>query len=446
MPAPSYRHWIARSLARAVLAGPRGADAAALQARMAAALGESPPWLAQAAQGLAQWSAPAWAQADLDSLGAHLAALPGLQEALVSEQVPRIRRLILRPPQMRPRPLGLDDCALPALQTPADLAACLGLEPARLDWLTSPTLAWRTDHRRNTCEHYHAHLHAKAQRGVRLIEAPKADLKQAQRRLLAEVLHRVPPHEAAWGFVPGRSVAGHAAAHAGQAFVMRFDLKDFFPSISAARIHALWHTLGYPPALVRTLTALCTTRTPRPVLDALRERQALDWWGAKRLAAAHLPQGAPTSPALANLCAFRLDLRLDGLAWAFSAHYTRYADDLVFSGPAALRQRSGALRAWVAGIVADEGFTLHPDKTRAMPRHQQQRVAGVVVNERPNMPRLEYERLKAALHQSALHGPGADAAAELRAQLLGRVAWAAQLNPARGEKLQRLFDRIVWPA
>jgi RNA-directed DNA polymerase len=155
--------------------------------------------------------------------------------------------------------------------------------------------------------------------GLRLLEIPKADLKRAQRRILDDLLQHVPVHEAAHGFVQGRSVASHAAAHAGKEVVIGFDLRDFFPSVRASRVHAMWRTLGYPEGVARALTALCTHRTDSAVIERLRDDGGLDWLGAKRLAAPHLPQGSPCSPALANLCAFRLDLRLEGLAWVFGS-------------------------------------------------------------------------------------------------------------------------------
>jgi RNA-directed DNA polymerase len=150
---------------------------------------------------------------------------------------------------------------------------------------------------------------------------------------------------------------------------------------------------------------------------------------------------------LANLSAFRLDLRLDGLAWIFDASYTRYADDLVFSGPAALRGQFRALCVWVAAIVEDEGFKLHPDKTRCLPAHMQQRVTGIMVNNCPNIPRADFDRLKACLHQCVHQGPdsqNANGLADFKAHLLGRISWAKQLNPHKAAKLIRLFEHINW--
>lgn len=450
---PSYREWIARSLARALLADARqpGATAPhALRARAEAALGANPPWLTLLSEALGKRSLATWQRTDLPALAKAIHDMPALDLAFEQDEPPRVRRLILRPADMLPRPMGLDDCALPDLPTQADLAQWLELEPDRLAWLTAASQGFREPDASGArpASHYRYQLQPKRLGGLRLLEIPKADLKRVQRRILDGLLQHVPVHEAAHGFVQDRSVASHAAAHAGKAVVIGFDLRDFFPSVRASRVHALWRTLGYPEGVARALTALCTHRTSPAVIERLRDDGGLDWMGAKRLAAPHLPQGSPCSPALANLCAFRLDLRLEGLAWVFGATCTRYADDLVFSGPASLRTRFTALRAWVDGIAADEGFELHPRKVRCMPQHRRQRVTGVVVNEKANAPREDFDRLKAVLHRCATLGPAGqnrEKVADFRGHLLGRIAWMGQFNPARKTRLLRLFDRIEWP-
>ncbi|WP_246099370.1 reverse transcriptase family protein [Methylibium rhizosphaerae] len=239
----------------------------------------------------------------------------------------------------------------------------------------------------------------------------------------------------------------HARLHAGQPVVLRFDLRDFFTSIRASRIHALWRTLGYPLPIARALTTLTTTHTPLAVRQRLREDGSLDWQAARRLASPHLPQGAPSSPALSNLCAFGLDLRLDALARSLGARYSRYADDLVLSGPRLLAQRRDPLQALVAAIALEEGFALNHRKTHCLSQGRRQLVTGIVVNQGLNTPREQFDRLKAVLHQCVLHGPASqnrEGHADFRGHLRGQVAWLAQLNPARGAKLSALFERIDW--
>jgi RNA-directed DNA polymerase len=171
------------------------------------------------------------------------------------------------------------------------------------------------------------------------------------------------------------------------------------------------------------------------------------WRLARRLESRHLPQGAPTSPALANLAAFRLDVRLAALATTVGARYSRYADDLAFSGDAGLAVRARRLIRLVSRIAREEEFTLRAGKTRVMRRSSRQLLAGVVVNERPSVRRADYDRLKAILHLCGTLGPASQNTADhpdFRAHLLGRIAWVAHLHPARGAKLRALFEQIAW--
>lgn len=450
----TYARWIALALARALQAddeSPRAREADALQARAEQCLGvEARMWLRPLCVALARWTEPVWRAHSVRSLADELQQLDAFHDGFDRDRFPRprVHRVLLRPARMRPVPFALSHLSLPAWQTEADLAEWLGLTPEALDHFAGPSQRYREavatpahPHAQAT-RHYRCLLVPKRRGGLRLIEAPLPRLRGLQRRLLDGLLHALPCHEAAHGFVPGRNVASHAAGHVGQDVVIRFDLQDFFPSVGRARVAAIFRTLGYSDGIVERLTTLCTARTPAMVRERLREDGSVDFNGAKRLASPHLPQGAPTSPALANLSLFGLDLRLAGLAERFGASYSRYADDLVISGPATLRHGQGRLRAWVRAIVEDEGFRLRPDKTRAMPAGGRQQVTGVVVNQRPNLAREDYDRLKAELHRLAAM-PRADAA--LRDPLRGRLAWARQfLAPTRVAKLDRMFGAIVF--
>ena len=288
--------------------------------------------------------------------------------------------------------------------------------------------------------------------GVRLLAAPKPRLKEIQRRLLRHVLAPIPVHDAAHGCVPGRSVRTAAAPHAGAGVVLALDLEAFFTSIPAARVQGLlqW-TAGLTEPVARTVTGLVTTVLPAQLwrrIPAPLEPGPLDRHHRLRglLAAPHLPQGAPTSPALANLVCFRLDRRLAALAASFGATYTRYVDDLTFSGAAGLRARRLAER--VRLIAADEGFRVNEAKTRTATSARRQAVVGVVVNQRPTLPRPERDALRALLHNCATHGwasqtRGRDPAT-FRDHVMGRVAWAGSVDPVLGARLRALADRIDW--
>ena len=296
-------------------------------------------------------------------------------------------------------------------------------------------------------QHYRYELLPKRTGGWRLLEVPQPWLRTLQRRVLDDLLAHVPPHEAACAYVRGRSVVDHARAHAGQAVLLKFDLQDFFATVRASRVHATFARLGYSQAVARALMALCTTATPEPVLERLRSEGGLSWTQAMRLRDAHLPQGAPTSAALANLCAFRLDTRIAGLARSLGARYTRYADDIVLSGDGRLRHAADRIEARIGGFALDEGFALNHRKTRRVTRARRQQVCNIVVNARPNLPRDEFDRLKAQLHRCATLGPATQNRAGVvhwEQHLRGRVAWAAQLNATKAQRLRRLLERIDW--
>lgn len=325
---------------------------------------------------------------------------------------------------------------VPALPTLGALALWLELSAEQLDWF-SGARGGRAGGRDPALRHYRYASIAKRNGGTRLIEAPKPRLKAIQRRILHDILDQVPVHARAHGFVAGRSCLTGAQIHASEAVVATFDLAQFFPSVGAPRVHGLFRCLGYPWAVARAFTGLCTTVTPA---DLSPERPDL-------YRVPHLPQGAPTSPALANLLAWPLDRRLDGLAAAAGARYTRYADDLAFSGDARFARDLERFAAVVETIAREEGFALNPAKRRIMRRGARQLVTGIVVNEHCNIGRTAFDALKATLFNCVRHGPDRQNTAgvpDFRRHLDGRVAWVEQIAPARGLKLRALFDRIDW--
>jgi retron-type reverse transcriptase len=349
---------------------------------------------------------------------------------------------------MAPAAGAAEGWAVPAIVTPVDLAEWLGLEPGELEWFADCQARERRG-RAGVLRHYHYRWQPKRSGAPRLVEAPRPRLKAIQRRVLHAILDAIPPHEAAHGFRAGRSIATHAVPHVAQPVVVTLDLKEFFPSITFARVLAVFLTVGYPETVARRLAGLCTNSVPADVLSGPGgPAPGPESWRLRRLyTQPHLPQGAPTSPALANLAAYRLDARLSGLARALEAQYTRYADDLTFSGGDRLACCLERFVAHVGAIAIEEGFAVQHRKTRVMRPGVRQHVAGVVVNERPNVARDAFDRLKATLHNCVRDGPGAQnraGHADFRAHLAGRVAHVMALNPARGARLRALFEQICW--
>jgi hypothetical protein len=377
--------------------------------------------------------------ADFISSNAHFSA------AWTAREIPSVQHgYVPFHPAMGPRSWNVRP-----LDTVGDVSAWLELDDGALSWLADRKGLERGA-AAEPLRHYRRTWVARGARLPRLLEAPKPRLKAIQRRILAEVLNPIRVHDAAHGFVPGRSVLTHAALHAGKALVVRFDLEAFFTNVATWRALSVFRAAGYPREVAAVLLGLCTTRTPEPVLREAPwpETPALApqrFFLQRRLADWHLPQGAPTSPALANLGAWELDLRLAAFATRRGLVYSRYADDLVFSGERGVGV--GALTGFVSGVARDEGFRINASKTRVMRAHEQQRVTGVVVNVKPNVARADFDVLKAVLHRCRCDGVRSEAPgslADFRATLQGRISWVRHLSRARGDKLQRAFDALAW--
>ncbi len=283
--------------------------------------------------------------------------------------------------------------ALGRARSPADLARWLQLPEAELRLWLDQRPAWTRGYE------YRSFTLPKKRGGTRVIDAPTEKLKALQHRILRRLLNPLRPHPAATGFVPGLSIVDNARPHAGQGVVINLDLENFFPSITPARVEAVFRAYGWDAEAARILTAICTYENA-------------------------LPQGAPTSPALSNLVCRKLDARLAALAEYFDGAYTRYADDLTLSFPSfgrnrRLRRHAGrptpgwrpkpgpaaprTLLTWVRAILEAEGFRIQlKKKVRVQRPHQRQTATGLVVNEVVNLPRAVRRRIRAMQHRERL--------------------------------------------
>ncbi len=217
--------------------------------------------------------------------------------------------------------------------------------------------------------------------GMRRILAPEASFKEHQRRLLRRILGRLKAHDAAHGFERGRSIATHARHHVGKDLVVRLDLKDFFPSTTEKRVKRYFRLIGWNRKAAALLTRWCV------------------WEGG-------LPEGAPTSPRLANLVNHRLDARLAAYARSRGGTYTRYADDLTFSYADEAEISIPDLVGTVTRIALDVGYVVHRNKKlHIMRRHDRQTVTGLVVNEHVALPRSTRRWLRAVEHHMRTGAP-----------------------------------------
>jgi len=248
---------------------------------------------------------------------------------------------------------------LPVIFEFRHLAALLGRTPGYLASAVNCTES-----------HYREFEIPKRRGGVRRIDAPYPALLECQQWINHHILARVPIHSAAHGFVNERSILTNAWLHCAKTHLLKMDLKDFFPSIQMARVIKVFQVLGYPSNVAVYLARLCCL-------------------------SGSLPQGAATSPALSNIIARRLDARLSGLAQKRELRYSRYADDLVFSGD--------EIYPWfiqaVERIAGDEGFKVNAEKTQLIRSARRKIVTGLsVVGKRPRVPASYKRRVRQEVH------------------------------------------------
>jgi retron-type reverse transcriptase len=313
---------------------------------------------------------------------------------------------------------------LPELMTLSDIASAMNLTTEDLVWLCYERSTTETDH-------YTRFEIPKRSGGSRLISSPKPKMRTAQSWINLNILEKLTPSKYCYAFRPKISIVDNARQHLGKGVIVKLDVKDFFPSITFNRIRGYFEFLGYNPGVATVFGLLCTD-APR-VRITIKGRSQIVAIGARSL-----PQGACTSPALANLIASRLDTRLAGLINTFKGEwsYTRYADDLTFS-TSDTKPEIGQLIAAVGHIAKDENFEIKAEKTRIMRSPRRQSVTGLIVGDEVRIPKATIKKMRALFHNIESKGK------EVVSEELGKDAinvahgyWAYlhMVNPTQANK------------
>lgn len=203
----------------------------------------------------------------------------------------------------------------------------------------------------STNSHYRSFEIPKRSGGKRVIVSPYPALLECQYWILENILENLSVYHTAHGYVKGKSIVTNAYRHLNQEMFLKIDIKDFYPSINISRVIKLFQYYGYNQRVSFYLASLCTLNN-------------------------ELPQGAPTSPTISNLVVFKLDKRLDYFAKKFDLIYTRYADDIVFTG----KKITVKHYDYVKDIIKDEGFILNDDKTILQQKKRKRIVTGISIS------------------------------------------------------------------
>lgn len=262
---------------------------------------------------------------------------------------------------------------------------------------------------------YRAFTVPKRSGGVRNIAEPLPNLKKIQKWILEQIFYRLAPSEYAKAFVPSRSIRDNARFHRNQPMVLKLDVRDFFPSLSTKLVISFFRSCGYSRAVSYYLTRLCTLE-------------------------GGLPQGSPASPALSNFLLSKIDLKIAEYCLPKGIRYTRYADDLSFSG----QFSENDLISYVKRKLKSLGLELNEKKTRLMLGHQRQQVTGIVVNNKLQAPRDTRRGLRQAIFYIEKYGLDNhlskidEQRANYVAHLIGLANFVLFVNPRDREAMRAL--------
>lgn len=297
----------------------------------------------------------------------------------------------------------------------------------------------------------------------RVICVPPQSLAVAQQWIAKYVLAIGVTHNASTAFAPGCRLVDAAAPHCASRWLIKVDVQRFFESISEVDCYRVFRSLGYQPLVSLELARICTRigpfnalrRTKRWFRKAPFETSKIKSYAIRRLG--HLPQGAATSPMLANLAMREVDVLLTALAERYGLTYTRYADDLTFSTAAREFQRADARKAVyeIYGVLRQFGLAPNLTKTAIVSPRSRKIVLGLQVDQdEPKLTRAFKMKMRMHLHYLEREdvGPlkhaerrGFSAVAGMRNHLMGLAAYAIQIEPAYGKAIKARFERIEWP-
>lgn len=291
----------------------------------------------------------------------------------------------------------------------------------------------------------------------RFICAPHPLLLKAQRWINREILAKVPVNEASFAYIRGGGIVPAARLHAECKWLIKLDVTNFFESILEPDVYRVFYEMGYQPLVAFELARLCTRVRARgnPIHIRKGDPNSLGLpYHDVRIG--HLPQGAATSPLLANLTARPLDASLLAFAVREGFFYTRYADDLAFSSRSEFsRPKALELVHQVYDLMQQHGLWPNKAKTKIVPPGARKVILGLLVDSAA--PRLTKEfkaRVRTHIHFLLREdmGPsrhaqyrGFDSILGLQRHVYGLVAYAAGVEPEWAHLARAELARVAWP-
>jgi len=328
---------------------------------------------------------------------------------------------------------------LPVIFSTTHLAKLIGIPPLHLAFIIN-----------NRPLNYKSYKLRKKHGGFRWINSPDKDLKYIQGWIKIHILDIIENHEAACGFNKGSSIKKNATSHQKKDLILNIDLYRFFDSITEERVCGLFKWLGYLPNLAYDMAKLlCYQPSDKYFVEMGKEGVFSEKYLENKRAI--LPQGSPASPAVSNILTYKLDIRLFNLAAKSGVNYSRYADDITFSGD---RNNMVSLNT-IKTILVEEGFYINKEKIKYLPKNRRQNVTGVVVNEGLRVNSAYKKKVLSELFFSEKSGVKnhldflkdknkQEIKSNYKDHLLGKIYFIYSIEPVTGKKMLEKFDQIKW--
>lgn len=299
----------------------------------------------------------------------------------------------------------------------------------------------------------------------RMICVPHPQLMKAQRWIAQNILAHGRIHEASMAYKTGSKIVDAASLHCGCRWLIKLDIVNFFESITERNVYRVFNKMGYQPLVAFELARICTrkgnrTRIRNPSSKKWRAKfdvysKITSYNGVNMLG--HLPQGAPTSPMLANLAMYDFDQSIAEIATDFGLTYTRYADDLTLSTEADDFSRVKAQEAIFQIYQVIRKFSFEPNltKTQIIPPGARRVVLGLLVDgKRPKLTKKFRDRLRLHLYHVGPDGRGAvqhagfnqfQSVFGLKNHIEGLISFAYSVDPEYAKKAWDAFKKTKWP-
>ncbi|MEN6576416.1 MAG: reverse transcriptase family protein [Phycisphaerales bacterium] len=246
-------------------------------------------------------------------------------------------------------------------------------------------------------------------------------LKRLQRKILDDILVRLPSFASSFGAVKGRTIKDNASVHAGAQFIAKLDIRAFYPSVHSTKVYSFFISQKCSPDVAHILTALTT-----------RDHS--------------LPLGTSTSPALADQIVRPIDIRIGAMAARGRLKYTRYVDDITLSGSFPLQRFANT----VTRVLNQNGFKLKKSKLVFYGPESnpcERIITGVAIVDGRIAAPVDYVK---ALEDELRHIASQSRRAVVEDNVLprehyrGKIAYIRWLDPPVGDRLLKLYRRVKW--